>query len=79
MSKRKPPTVADPEDLDASQGSIEAELAALQEGLERLKAQLAQRRTLDAAVRALTSLSKRKPKAKAPVKRRTAAKPKANP
>ncbi|HEX3849552.1 MAG TPA: hypothetical protein VHW01_01225 [Polyangiaceae bacterium] len=65
MAKRRTPKTTDVRtdagDIKATQESIEAELAALQEGLERLKAQLAERRRLDAAVRALTGLPKRKP------------------
>ncbi len=72
MAKRRPPKPAEAEadtgDLAETQESIEAELAALQQGLERLRAQLAERRQLHAALRALTGLPKRKAKAAAQAK-----------
>ena len=62
LGSRKPPTgtdVRDDDDLEATQASIEAQLAAIQEGYERIKKQLAERRALDAALRGLLGLGKR--------------------
>jgi hypothetical protein len=67
-TKRAPAATRDT--LEDAQARLEADVGALGKQIEELQAQIAERRSMDAAVAALLMLRKRRPKAKAKTTRR---------